>query len=150
MKARKVKRLDPAASLTANAERIVRVRRDELRTLAAKALKSGKTKPLHDTRIAAKRLRYVLEVTGLCFGPSGQAAAKRARELQDLLGEIHDCDELVPRMHALLDEYDAAEVEDLKVLAAWVQARRKLLYERFREKWGELEREGRLHSTVTG
>jgi hypothetical protein len=65
-------------------------------------------------RIAAKRLRYVLEVTGVCFGkPAGTArkrarepagtARKRARDLQDVLGEIHDCDVMLPRVQAQIE-----------------------------------------------
>ena len=47
-------------------------------------------------RIAAKRLRYILEVTGPCFGPYAKNATKMVKDLQDLLGEIHDCDVQIP------------------------------------------------------
>ncbi len=57
---------------------------------------------LHDMRIAAKRLRYVLEADRRrASAPTPPPAAKRAKELQDLLGEIHDCDEMLPRVRAL-------------------------------------------------
>ena len=49
-------------------------------------------------RIAAKRLRYVLEVTGFVFGKPADTARRRARDLQDILGEIHDCDVMLPRV----------------------------------------------------
>ena len=58
----------------------------------------GKTKAQHDMRIAAKRLRYVLEVTGFVFGKPADTARRRARDLQDILGEIHDCDVMLPRV----------------------------------------------------
>ena len=48
-------------------------------------------------RIAAKRLRYVLEIVGPCFGPEADAARDAARRLQSVLGEIHDCDVMLPR-----------------------------------------------------
>ena len=58
---------------------------------------------LHDMRIAAKRLRYVLEVTAPGLRrPTRATAAKRAKELQDLLGEIHDCDVQLPRVEGLI------------------------------------------------
>ena len=71
MKAHPVKKLDPSHSLGENAARIVKVRLDEMLDFAPRAL-DGKTKAQHDMRIAAKRLRYVLEVTGFCFGASGR------------------------------------------------------------------------------
>ena len=49
-------------------------------------------------RIAAKRLRYVLEATGFCFGRPADRARRRARDLQDVLGELHDCDVMLPRV----------------------------------------------------
>lgn len=47
---------------------------------------------LHAMRIAAKKLRYALELFGPLFGTELDAHREAARELQKLLGEIHDCD----------------------------------------------------------
>jgi hypothetical protein len=168
MRARRVKGLDPAASLADNAERIVRVRLDELYSFTPKALNPKRVKALHDMRIAAKRLRYVLEITSFCFGPYASTATKRAKELQDLLGEIHDCDELLPRVRAVQRELrdgdvdgllelgaDADDLEPglgakvrhadayggLEVLAVWLEARRTLLFERFLDCWKTLQRQ---------
>ena len=79
MKARKVKMLDPRGTLAENAARIVRVRIDELRSFAPAALDREESEVQHDMRIAAKRLRYVLEATGFCFGRAGTAAKRRAK-----------------------------------------------------------------------
>jgi hypothetical protein len=162
MKARKVKKLDPAAPLDVNAARIVRSRVDELRSFAPQALEPDATEAQHDMRIAAKRLRYVLEVTGFCFGKPSQAARSRARDLQGLLGEIHDCDVMLPRVQAEIERLrgedaravllHAADAEDLdpaltthapnrsvyrglELLAVHLRARRALLFERFRHFW---------------
>jgi CHAD domain-containing protein len=178
MKARRVKGLDPAATLADNAERIVRTRLDELYSFTPQALNPKKVKALHDMRIAAKRLRYILEVTAFCFGPYAGTALKRAKELQDLLGEIHDCDEMLPRVRAAVrelhnddvdrlvalpcDEDDlppelAAKVKHadayggLEVLAVWLESRRMLLFERFLDRWKTLERNdfrGRLERAL--
>jgi hypothetical protein len=169
MKARTVKGLDPHGTLAENAARIVRVRLDELRSFAPKALEPHRSRPQHDMRIAAKRLRYVLETTEFCLGRSAQTARRRARDLQDLLGELHDCDVILPRIHehlAALKEADARAVREragdapdleprlaaraghrrsyrgLEVLAVYVRARRALLFDRFREFWAEQERAG--------
>jgi hypothetical protein len=169
MRARPVKKLDPAQPLAENAARIIRVRLDELRSLAPKALESGSHRQQHDMRIAAKRLRYVLEATEFCFGRPAVTARRRARDLQGLLGELHDCDVMLPRVEdhlAELREHDAEAVRrragdaddldvalaarpptrtayrGLEVLSVYIRARRKLLFDRFVEYWLEHERRG--------
>jgi hypothetical protein len=169
VKAKRVKKLDPRAPLADNAARIIRVRLDEMLSFAPDALDFERTGDQHDMRIAAKRLRYILETTEFCFGIPAQTARRRARDLQDLLGELHDCDVMLPRVEAHLAELraeDAAEVRKragdspdldprlagrtrhrtayrgLEVLAVYVEARRRLLFERFREFWSEQERSG--------
>jgi hypothetical protein len=171
VKARKVKGLEPAGTLADNAERIVHVRLDELCSFVPKALDPHEVTALHDMRIAAKRLRYVLEVTAeTCFGPYAATALKRTKELQDLLGEIHDCDVQLPRVLGRLEELRAADAgqargrakagaddldprlatrtahttawRGLETLAVYLQARRALLFERFLELWTRLERDG--------
>ena len=101
MKARRVKGLDPEGAVADNAERIVAVRLDEVFSFTPAVFDPDRVEELHDMRIAAKRLRYVLEVTGDLFGPYAEKAGKRTKELQDLLGEVHDCDVLLPRVLGL-------------------------------------------------
>jgi CHAD domain-containing protein len=127
MKARKVRGLDPNEPLRPNAARIVATRLDELRALAAEALKPGAETAQHDMRIAAKRLRYVLEITGVCFGPEADAGRRVAKELQGVLGEIHDCDVMLPK------------VAGIGSLESLLRTRRELLYARFVELWGSAE-----------
>ena len=121
MKARDVPGLNPAEPLRSNAERIVQTRLDELRSLIEPALDPGAATAQHDLRIAAKRLRYVLEITQPCFGKEAVIARKAARELQGILGDIHDCDVMLPR---------AAGIESLETL---LRTRRELLFRRFHD-----------------
>jgi hypothetical protein len=167
MKAKRVKKLDPAASLAENAARIVLVRLGELRSFAPRALEPGLAKAQHDMRIAAKRLRYVLETTEMCFGKPGRLARRRARDLQGVLGDLHDCDVMLPRVErhvAALREADAEAIRasapegpdldpalaakapnrtayrGLEVLVAFLTARRRSLHDRFRRMWQAQER----------
>ncbi|MCZ4492679.1 MAG: hypothetical protein JWP53_1610 [Conexibacter sp.] len=169
MKARKVKGLDPEGPLADNVARIVAVRLDELLGFMPRAADPKEVEALHDLRIAAKRLRYLLELFASSFGPYAAKAAKKARKLQDLVGEIHDADVTLPRVEALvaeLREHDAARVQEgagdatdldpevtaeaphreafrgLETLDVHLRARRALLFERFLESWKDLERQG--------
>ena len=123
MKARKVEGLDPAAPLRANAVRIVLTRLEELRALAPAALEPSATTTQHDMRIAAKRLRYVLEIVGPCFGAEAKATRDAAKRLQSVLGDIHDCDVMLPRTEGI------GSLQDL------LRTRRELLYRQFTELW---------------
>ncbi len=123
MKARRVEALDPERPLRRNAARIVRTRLDELRSLAEDALDPAAATAQHDTRIAAKRLRYVLEITEACFGSDAVAARHAARELQTVLGDIHDCDVMLPR------------AEGIESLSTLLRTRRELLFRRFHDLW---------------
>ncbi len=46
---------------------------------------------LHRVRLAAKKLRYTLELFRPCYGPALEARIERLRGLQQVLGEINDC-----------------------------------------------------------
>jgi len=169
VKARPVDGLEPDGTLADNAERIVRVRLDELCAFMPRASVPEEVVALHDMRIAAKRLRYILEVTGACFGPYASTATRHAKAVQDLLGEIHDCDEQIPAVRAFAERLRAEDAgalvlgaqgaEDLDpgllrtaphardhaglaTLEIHLRARRALLFGRFLALWDDLERKG--------
>ena len=50
---------------------------------------------LHEMRIAAKRLRYGMEIFRSCFGPDIAARIGDVKTIQEKIGQIHDCDVLV-------------------------------------------------------
>jgi CHAD domain len=169
VKARKVKGLEPAEPLADNAERIVRVRLDEMCGFMPQAADPSEVVALHDMRIASKRLRYILEITAPIFGDYAATAVRLTKDVQDLLGEIHDCDVQIPEVQAFLDELVAEDAEvlvaaagaaedldpsavrkaphrndhaGLVALLVHLRARRELLYQRFLELWQEYERKG--------
>jgi CHAD domain-containing protein len=167
MKARRVKGLEPAGPLDANLRRIVAVRTAELCSFAEAVRDPRAVRELHAMRIAAKRLRYVLEMSEPVLGDPARQGARDARKLQDLLGEIHDCDELIPRVKAHLKRMrseDATAVRGaagprardldpaaarsaphrrryagLEALTAYTRARREVLYAAFLRQWSRIE-----------
>lgn len=75
---------------------------EELRELSAGLYRPLKAKRLHKMRIAAKRLRYTLELYSACWGAEAKRLADEISELQDALGEMHDCDEWMKEAGARL------------------------------------------------
>jgi CHAD domain-containing protein len=170
VKARKVKGLKPEMALEDALRRIAATRLAEVHSFDPAVRDPAAVEELHDMRIATKRLRYVLEMSEPVLGAPAKLAAKRAKKLQDLLGEIHDCDEhlpLVERQIERLRAEDAAAVRaaaprgaadldpkaaregpnrrryaGLEALAAYLRARRAVLYERFLRNWARLEKAG--------
>jgi len=118
-----VEGLDPGGVLRPNAARIVRTRLEELRDLAGAALAPGAVEAQHDARIAAKRLRYALEVFGPCLGAEAEEARRAARRLQSTLGDLRDCDLMLPR------------AEGVESLAAALRERRERHFRTFVELW---------------
>ena len=150
MKARKVK-LDPEAPLGESLLAILSVRLDELYSFDA-----GDPGDLHDMRIAAKRVRYILEAAEPVFGEPATRGVKTMKQLQDILGEIHDCDELLPlverqprssaartppRRRAGQPLPNRRKYRGLEALRAHTVAERERLYARFARKWAKLARD---------
>ena len=108
------------------------VRLSELLSFSPRVLDPAEVEALHDMRIAAKRLRYVLELTEPALGPSAAGGARTAKKLQDLLGRIHDCDVMLPRVR----EHEVVAV------ASHLAARRETLHAQFRREWTRLESRG--------
>ena len=171
MKASRVKGLRPGTRLGGAAQRIAKQRVADLLTFDEAVRDPANVRELHDLRIAAKRLRYTLEVLGTVLGPAAGVVENEARALQDLLGEVHDCDVLGPRLEAELAKLAAEDAQAVATLAAGdpdatarvlreapgramrhgvqalavgVAARRAVLYVRFLERWNALLASGAL------
>lgn len=123
MKARVIEGLDPSRPLSPNVARVVLVRLDELRGFVDKALAHDASKAQHDMRIAAKRLRYVLEIFAPCLGDEAEVARRAAKQLQAVLGDLHDCDLML------------AKVEGIASVTAVLRARRRRLFQDFVADW---------------
>lgn len=123
MKAREVKGLDPGGALRPNVTRIVATRLDELRGFADSALAPEASEEQHHMRIAAKRLRYVLELFGPCLGNEAEKTRQAAKQLQSVLGDLHDCDLMLGKVEGI----DSVEVV--------LRERRERIFREFVELW---------------
>lgn len=94
-------RLQSDAPLSETARTILEARLDELVETRASISGPSDSLQLHALRIVAKRLRYSLEMFAVCFPDDiAQERADGVREMQDVLGRIHDLDVL----HGLIEE----------------------------------------------
>ena len=63
--------------------------------------KENEIKKHHEMRIAAKRLRYTMEIFGPLYDKNLTNYIAMVRDFQDLIGEMHDCDvwcEFIPKV----------------------------------------------------
>ena len=136
--------LDPDRRLRPNARRILAVRIDEVWAYAPYVTHPGNVRELHDMRIAFKRLRYLLEIFEVAFTADLDPFIDEVKEMQDLLGDIHDRDVQVPMLQDHLErlaERDAAAARALLRETGTVgrhgRAQREQAFERFRAQLDE-------------
>ena len=105
---------DPSPTFAAVLAEKLRKQAARLRERLSEIVSASDPDPCHAARIEAKRLRYLLEPVAAHL-PEGKRAVRSLKELQDVLGEMHDLEILTQtreaavertalvRVHALLD-----------------------------------------------
>lgn len=109
----------------------------------------------HAARIAAKKLRYTMEVYGHLYRNGLKKPHARVKKVQEILGDIHDCDvwidhvsRILLRERTLLRSSRKAERPDTRTLAGlriFIKKRegeRKQRYHQFVRFWESLSRTG--------
>lgn len=81
---------------------IILARFEELREMSPSLYYPFVAEPLHRMRIAAKRLRYSIELHTQCWGEHLSPYAREVAGLQEFLGELHDCDVWIADLGARL------------------------------------------------
>lgn len=81
---------DPSYKAYARSTLLKRLK--ELEALSLSLYEPQKVKPLHEMRIAAKRLRYAMELFAACWGDQLEVFSRQVVQMQSSLGELHDCD----------------------------------------------------------
>jgi CHAD domain-containing protein len=115
-----VRNLSADAPLDANARKIIDVRVAEFFSHTSHvedAPLSEASEALHDLRIAAKRLRYTLELFDDLLGKRGKVQIKRIKAIQDELGELHNHDVQITLIE---DELHALTAEEIAQAATAV------------------------------
>ncbi|MFM9108776.1 MAG: CHAD domain-containing protein [Chloroflexota bacterium] len=143
-KAWPVRKLRRDGSLAANARKVLRVRLAEFDSHGAAVDQPGDPEALHDLRIAAKRLRYTLEVFRPEFGDAGVAGLAGVKEIQERLGVLHDRDVRIALVESELAAQDLDELarSGLERMLVAERAGRESAYEAFRAGWEEAGRSG--------
>lgn len=129
----KVGHLDCARDYAWNAREVLHVRIDEVYAQARSLDDPLDAIGHHDLRISIKRLRYSLEFFAVCYDPGTVAwLLDRLSAMQDLLGDLHDAEVLVPEMQAVLGELTHARASAVGALARDRRAKREpMSYEAF-------------------
>jgi CHAD domain-containing protein len=93
-----------SSAMFALADQSIRQRLDELLAYEEIVYLPEKVTELHAARIAAKRLRYTLEIFDPIYPESLKQWLKPVKEIQESLGLIHDCDVWIAFLPCFIDE----------------------------------------------
>ncbi|MHB1155200.1 MAG: CHAD domain-containing protein [Phycisphaerales bacterium] len=140
---------DPA--LRDHADQAVAERSAQLLAFAPFADQADCTDELHRMRIAAKRLRYTMELYEPILSKKQRRKLAQVRTLQTLLGDLHDCDMWLAHLPAFLEAEHQRMIEyqghhrGFKRLAAGIEhllddrrAARAVHYQAFHGYWHRL------------
>jgi CHAD domain-containing protein len=93
------------------ANEAIRLRLEELLSYGPHVAYPDRITELHQMRIAAKHLRYTLEVFSPLYDRALRKPIKIVKEIQELLGEVHDCDVWIEFAPSFLAEERARTLE---------------------------------------
>ncbi len=132
----------------------LQVRFSELLSLEKYIHNEAAVKRHHQLRIAAKRLRYALELSQESYRDRIKPMIATVKGFQDLLGEIHDADiwiEYIPKItsklsHKFPRRKRGSIVNDLDCLHKQIIDRRHSLYLKFSSSWAEKKSNGFFES----
>lgn len=132
--------------LAENAPLILHTRLEEMYRFAPFIADPARVDELHNMRIAAKRLRYTMEIFAPCIRSKGfETLYNQVKSIQEQIGEIHDADVRGPLLQEFLDKRAADRPEIRAGLEAVIRgqhAQRASGYRAFVAYWNKLQRQG--------
>lgn len=145
-KALPVYAVNPQGVLIENAPLILHTRLEEMYRFVPYISDPGRIAELHNMRIAAKRLRYTMEIFAPCFpGKDFSKIYDQVKSIQEQIGEIHDADVRGPLFEKFMVAHAIRRPEirvGLEGLARAEQGKRAKLYQDFLNYWSRLQRQG--------
>jgi CHAD domain-containing protein len=109
----------------------------------------------HAARIAAKKLRYTMEIYGSLYRNGLKKPLARVKKIQEILGNIHDCDVWIDHVTQILlhertllrsskrsERPDTQTLASLRIFLRKREAERMQRYHRFVRYWESLSRAG--------
>ncbi len=116
-RARDIPGFDCEESFSASAAQVIEVRAAEVFAHSDGVLNMDDIEPLHDMRVATRRLRAALEVFDSCFPRKRhRKALKRVKKLADALGERRDRDVAIESLEGMLDGTPEADRPGIEAL----------------------------------
>lgn len=106
-KARPITGLDAYAPTGENARIIAKARLEEVYSWDRYVDNPYYVRELHNLRIAAKRLRYTLEVFEDVLPPACKSIVKELEQMQEELGALHDSDVMIALLRLCLGSQDS-------------------------------------------
>ncbi len=127
-------------ALSRHLMRRLRRRKKAFMQLGAKAARSPRGERLHAARIAAKKLRYTLELAERARLLDGARQLERIRRVQDYLGDLNDWAVLAERLSDSAGRLSPLAQHGLGLLVKKVSLRRKRLIRGFSHHWSRTRR----------
>lgn len=106
-KAKPITGLDANTPAGGNARIIARTRLEELYDWSKYVDQPYAVRELHNMRIAAKRLRYTLEIFEDFLPPTCKPSVEELQRIQDELGALHDSDVLIALLRLCLGNQES-------------------------------------------
>ena len=137
--------VNPGESLRSNAPLMLHTRLEELYQFTPYIGDPANVAELHNMRIAAKRLRYTMEIFQPCFpGKDFAKIYEQVKSAQEQIGEIHDRDVRGPLLQAFLDAHVGTRPEirtGLERLIRAEESERAQMYDHFIAFWNKLQKQ---------
>ncbi len=142
----------PDASLRAFGIPLLEPRVESLLSWLPQARVMGDSETLHNMRVRAKRLRYAMEPFEQVFCPDFRPLISDITALQELLGELYDCDTWVSMVEDFAGLTNGLN-DTMKRLKEHLETRHSELLEELRQTWSpgsELDFRRRFFKVVGG